>query len=110
MKSFLNNFKYFYSKENMNLLFISNKQMYSIMERFHSKYISRRNKGKPNPNTLPSSQDDIKFIQAYINPCIYSNNENKKRENLIIKFKYEKISQDIISLNILLEDYKDLIK
>jgi len=90
----------------MNLLFISNKQMYSIMERFHSKYISRRNKGKPNPNTLPSSQDDIQIVQAYIVPCIYSNNENQKRENLFIKFIFKK---ETISLNILLEDYKDLL-
>lgn len=82
--------------------------MYSIiMERFHSKYISVKHKGKPNPNKLPSNQEEIHLIEAYVVPCIYSNNKNnKKRENLIIKFRFE---QDIISLNILLEDYKDLL-
>lgn len=90
-----------------SLLFINNKQMYCIMERFHSKYISVKNKGKPNPNKLPSNQEEIHFIEAYIHPCIYSNNSNEKRENLIIKFRFTE--EDIISLNILLEDYKDLL-
>jgi len=89
-----------------SLLFINNKQMYSIIERFHSKYKSAKNKGKPNPNKLPSNQEEIHLIEACIVPCIYSNNENQKRENLIIKFRYEK---DIVSLNILLEEYNDLL-
>jgi hypothetical protein len=78
------------------------------MVRFHSKYISVKNKGKPNPNKLPSNQEEIHLIEAYIVPCIYSNSENKKRENLIIKFRFKE-DEDIVSLNILLEDYKDLL-
>ena len=89
-----------------SLLFINKNQMYCIIERFYSKYISVKHKGKPNPNKLPSNQEEIHLIESYVVPCIYSNSENKKRENLIIKFRFE---QDIISLNILLEEYKDLL-
>jgi ferredoxin-thioredoxin reductase catalytic subunit len=83
---------------------LNNEQIYFILKRFYTKYIY---KGNQNPNKLPSNQEDIHFIKAYICPCIYTNKENKKRENLFIKFRYK---QDTISLNILLEDYKDLLE
>ena len=102
-------FKYFFINNRMKSflgLNLSNEQIYSILKRFHTKYISVRNKGIDNPNKLPDNQEEIHFIQAYICPCIYSNNENQIRENLFIKFIFK---QDTISLNILLEDYKDLL-
>ena len=90
-----------------SLLSLTNKQIYSILKRFYTKYVSsKKNIGKTNPNKLPSNQEDIQIMEVCIFPCIYSNNENQKKENLIIKFRYK---EDTISLNILLEHYKDLL-
>ena len=88
-------------------IFISNYQIYSIIERFYSKYKSKKYQRK---TTLPNIQDII-FIQAYINSCIYSNEINLQKENIIIKFKLinNDLVDEIISLNILYDDYKDLI-
>jgi hypothetical protein len=100
-------FKYFLKNNKMKSfsgLNLSNEQIYSILKRFHTKYVLT--KRDANPNKLPDNQEEIHFIQAYICPCIYSNIENQIRENLFIKFIFK---QDTISLNILLEDYKDLL-
>lgn len=52
----------------------------------------------------------IDIIEVKIKSCIYSNelNSNRKKNHLIIKYK--NISEnEIISLNILLEAYKDIL-
>jgi hypothetical protein len=55
--------------------------------------------------------DDIIFIEAYTNTCIYTNQTIFKKENIIIKYKINNnnLLDEIISLNILYDEYKDLI-
>lgn len=78
----------------------------SIIRRFHYKFKLRRNPDFPNPNKIIHQLEDINLIKAYIGPCIYSNDKNIKKENLIIKYK---LNEDLISLNIILDEYKDLL-
>lgn len=92
-----------------DLVFINKYQIYSIIERFYSKYkyrVSGRTKTKNLPN-----MNDILFVEAYTNSCVYSNQSNLQKENIIIKFKLtdNDLVNEIISLNILYDDYKDLI-
>jgi hypothetical protein len=91
-------------------IFISNYQINSIIERFYSKYKYRQCGRTRSTKNIPYIQDII-FIQAYTYPCIYSNQSNLQKENIIIKFKIDNndLVDEIISLNILYDDYKDLI-
>ena len=82
---------------------LNKNQFYLIIKRIYLKFKLRR---KPNPTKEIFLTEDIVLVKAYIFPCIYSNNENIKKENLVIKYIYNK---EIISLNILLDDYKDLL-
>lgn len=107
-----NEIKYFQlniQKYDIMKIFITNFQVHSIMERFYSKYKYRHS--DRTTKKLPNLQDII-FIQAYTNLCIYSNQSNLQKENIIIKFKLinNDLVDEIISLNILYDDYKDLIK
>lgn len=101
----------------MKKLFLTHSQMCSIVERFYSKHKYRKNaenKKKSVPNML-----EILFIQAYTKSCIYSNQTNIPKENVVIKYKIinneiinneikNEFKNEIISLNLLLEDYQDL--
>jgi hypothetical protein len=90
-------------------IFISNYQIYTILQRFNSKY-KFKNSEKKTKKFLPQL-DDIIFIEAYTNTCIYTNQTILKKENIIIKFKINNndLLDEIISLNILFDEYKDLI-
>jgi len=86
----------------------TNIEVYDIIKRFYSKYKLRRNPGNPNPNILSKYIQDIYLIKLYKRVCTYSNNENIYKENLVIKYKY-KNKDEIISLNLPWDDYKDLL-
>lgn len=86
----------------------SNREIYFIIKRFYTKYKLRRNPGNPNPNILSKNIQDISLIKIYKRVCTYSNNENMYKENLVIKYKY-KNKDEIISLNLPWDDYKDLL-
>lgn len=86
----------------------TNIEVYDVIKKFYSKYKLRRNPGYPNPNILSKNIQDISLIKIYKRVCIYSNNENMYKENLVIKYKY-KNKDEIISLNLPWDDYKDLL-
>lgn len=86
----------------------NNKEVYSIIQRFYSRYKLRRNADRSNPNKLSNFIQDICLIQVYKRVCTYSNNENSYKENLVIKYKYKNVNE-IICLNIPWEEYKDLL-
>tara|TARA_B110000971_G_C19903702_1_gene451221 strand:- start:381 stop:656 length:276 start_codon:yes stop_codon:yes gene_type:complete len=87
---------------------LNNQQICCIIERVYQKFKPRI---IPHIPTIPKhkkiiSPTDIILIKAYILPCIYSNGINTQKENLVIKYSYNK---EIINLNILLANYKDLL-
>jgi hypothetical protein len=87
-----------------------------ILERFHAKFKRRRAfKGKPipkqNPNPNPKKIDmnTIKIIDIYKRTCKYANEtEIETKTNLVIKIQYYP-NKEYYILNILYEDYKDLL-
>jgi len=90
-------------------LTLNNKQIYSIIQRFHSKFMLRIKKDNPNPKSVLFTVDDIYLDQVYKLPCTYANhNYNEKREHLVIKYFY-KDEKEVTSLNLLLDEYNDLI-
>lgn len=84
---------------------LNNNQFYLILQRFNTKFKLRK-KISPNPNIYLEKQVILK--KAYKIYCIYSDDKNKSKENLVIKYK-NNLKDEIYSLNILLEDYKDII-
>ena len=81
-----------------------------ILERFHAKFKKRR-KFRENPNPTPKTIDmnTIKSIQIYKRTCKYVNEtEIKTKANLVIKIQYSPKKEYYI-LNVLYDDYKDLI-
>jgi len=86
----------------------TNTEVYYIIKRFYNNYKLRRNPGHPNPNILSNHIQDITLIKMYKRGCIYSNEENSHKENLVIKYKYKDVNE-IISLNIPWDNYKDLL-
>ena len=86
----------------------TNTEVYYIIQRFYNRYKLIRNPSYPNPNILSNHIQDITLIKMYKRSCIYSNKENCYKENLVIKYKY-KNANEIISLNILWDNYKDLL-
>jgi hypothetical protein len=93
------------------LIILNNTHIYYIIKRFYSKFKLRRNRrntGNKNPNILPYYIDDICYIKSYKFLCVYTDSKNIKRENLVVKYTY-KNPNEIISLNIILDEYKDLL-
>lgn len=90
-------------------LSLNNKQIYLIIQRFNSKFRLRKKKDSPNPKSELFTLNDIYLFNVYKFPCTYSNdNYNKKREHLVIKYFY-KNETELTSLNLLLDEYNDLI-
>lgn len=85
---------------------LNNQNFNSIIERFHFKFKQVRKFNAPNPNKFINHLNDIHLVDSYIYSCTYSNNKNIKKNNLIIKFE---LNNELFSLNILLEDYSDLL-
>ena len=89
-------------------LIMSNSQIYSIIERFYTRFKYKNSFKIKHP--LPEI-NDIQLIKAYIRDCIYTNEVNFIKQNAIIKYRLTNhFNQEIICLNILWEDYKDLMK
>jgi len=80
-------------------------QFYSILKRFRSKLKYKNGEQIYKENKI-SSKEDISLLETYKISCIYSNENNEKRENLVLKYI---CNNEVIILNILLEEYKDLI-
>jgi hypothetical protein len=94
---------------NKELIILNNNKIYYIIKRFYSKFkLRRRNAENKNPNILPYYIDDISYIKSYKFLCVYSNAKNIKKENLVVKYTY-KNHKEIISLNIPLDEYEDLL-
>lgn len=89
-------------------------KIYKILERFYIRYKKRRT-FQSNPNgKIPPSFDSIpnihKNIQIYKRTCVYAReNKNEIREHLVIKIKRYPKSSDYYILNVLYDDYKDLL-
>lgn len=86
-------------------------KIYNILERFHTRYKKRR-KFEPNQNgIIPPLLDYIQSIQIYKRTCIYSSEfrNNTIKEHLVIKIKRYPKTSDYYILNLLFEDYKDLL-
>jgi len=79
-----------------------------ILERFHEKF-KRRRKYIANPNPKPNNMNTINSIQIYTRTCKYVNEtEIETKKNLVIKIQYSSKKEYYI-LNVLYEDYKDLL-
>jgi len=89
---------------------IDKTKIYKILERFHIKYRKRR-KFEPNPNgKLPPPIDSNENIQIYKRTCVYSKeNNNELKEHLVIKIRSYPRSNDYYILNVLFDEYKDLL-
>jgi len=85
-------------------------KIYNILQRFYIRYRKRR-KFAPNPNgKLPPPIDSNENIQIYKRTCVYSiENKNELKEHLVIKIKSYPKSSDYYILNVLYDDYKDLL-
>jgi len=82
--------------------------VYHILKRFNSYFRLRRNNECRNPNHLSNNINDINIIRVYKRKCIYTDDPNHIRDNLVIKYQY-KNNPEIICLNIPLERYNDLL-
>ena len=89
---------------------IDKTKIYQILERFYIRYKKRR-KFEPNPNgKIPPPIDSIQNIQIYKRTCVYSReNKNEVKEHLVIKIKKYPKPFDYYILNVLYDDYKDLL-
>ena len=89
---------------------IDTSKIYNILERFYIRYKKRRN-FEPNPNGKhPPSLDSMQSVQIYKRTCVYSReNKNEVKEHLVIKIKRYPQKSDYYILNVLYEDYKDLL-
>ena len=88
---------------------LNNNQTYLIIKRFNSKFKVRK-KDKPNPKLVLFTLNDIFLLKAYKFICNYTNdNHNEKKENLVIKYLFKNETVPI-SLNLLLDEYNDIIK
>jgi hypothetical protein len=89
---------------------IDTTKIYNILERFYIKYKKRR-KFEPNPNgKIPPPFDSIQNVQIYKRTCVYSReNKNEVKEHLVIKIKRYPKPSDYYVLNVLYDDYKDLL-
>jgi len=81
-------------------------QLCCIIKRFRSKLKYRNGLPMYEQNKI-SNKEDISLLEAYKIQCVYSNSTNVKRENLVLKYT---CNNEVILLNILLDEYKDLIQ
>jgi hypothetical protein len=90
---------------------IDKTKIYKILERFYIKYRKRRKfQSNPNGNT-PPMLDSIHNIQMYKRTCVYSSEfqNNTIKEHLVIKIKSYPRQNDFYILNLVFEEYKDLL-
>jgi hypothetical protein len=80
----------------------------TILDRFHNKFKYRKNTGKKKP-ILDYEFQNIHVIDIKIKQCVYTNSINDIKQNLIVKYYIYDQDTSIISLNLLFDDYKDII-
>jgi len=85
-------------------------QLHLAIHRFYSNFKLRRC-NSPNPNLfILNNLSKIKIIKIYCKKCIYSKDSNQIKDNIVIVFKLSVFKRENINLNLLFEDYKDIIK
>lgn len=79
-------------------------KLFSIINRFYSKFKLRKS-DNPNPHKfILDNLNKITILKIYYKKCVYSNEVNIIKDNIVIIFKIN----EIISLNLLFDDYKDI--
>ena len=92
----------------MDLNVIKNQAQLAV-HRFYSKFKLRLYNG-PNPNQfILNNINKIQILKIYCKKCIYSNDKNELKDNIVIVFKLSEFRNEAIYLNLLLEDYKDIL-
>ena len=86
---------------------IKKMQVFLVLDRFYEK-LQKKNNYRREFLNFAETVDDIEVKCAYKMNCIYTNDGNKNRELLIIKFTYKNID-GLFSFNIPFDEYKDLI-
>lgn len=88
---------------------LNNNQLRLAIQRFYSKFKLRRS-ANPNPNKfILDNINKIIVLKIYYKKCVYSNNVNEIKDNIVIIFKLNKFEDEVICLNLLLDDYKDVL-
>jgi hypothetical protein len=94
-----------------NKINLHENQIINIIERFHNKFSYKLSPGRKKDLIL-INEEDIIYINSYIKECKYCKEleEINTKCHLVIKYiiLYD-VDQSIVSLNILLDDYKDLL-
>jgi hypothetical protein len=89
---------------------LNNNQVYLVIHRFYSNFKLRRNRNDSNPNQyILDNINKIIIVKIYYKKCIYSNDINEIKDNIVIIFKLNECKKEFISLNLLLENYKDVL-
>jgi hypothetical protein len=82
----------------------------NIIKRYHSRFSYKLCPGR-RKEIFYLKANDLIYICSYIKECKYANELEKIDNKLHLIIKYKLINDNtMISLNILLENYKDLIK
>ena len=85
-------------------------QVYTAIHIFYTKFKLRRS-SDPNPNQfIADNINQIKILKIYYKKCIYSKDINQIKDNIVILFKLNEFKKEVISLNLLFDDYKDIFK
>jgi hypothetical protein len=89
---------------------LNNNQVYSAIHRFYSNFKLRRNRNDSNPNQcILDNINNIIIVKIYCKKCLYSNDINIIKDNIVIIFKLNECKKEVIRLNLLLENYKDIL-
>jgi hypothetical protein len=80
-------------------------KVYSAINRFYTKFKLRRS-NNPNPHKLIlDNLNKISILKIYYKKCVYSNDKNIIKDNIVIIFKLN----EVYCLNLLFDDYKDIL-
>lgn len=94
----------------LNKLNVIKNKVYLAIHRFYSNFKLRRS-NDPNPNQIIADNiNQIEILKIYYKKCIYSNDKNEMKDNIIIKFKLNEFKKESFYLNLLFEDYKDIFE
>ena len=89
---------------------LNDNRIYDAIHRFYSNFTKRLSDG-PNPNQIIiDNLKHIKILKIYCKKCIYSNDNNIIKDNIVIVYLFDNLYKEVIHLNLLLEDYKDIFK
>ena len=90
---------------------LNNNQVYSAIHHFYSNFkLRRKGKNDSNPNQyILDNINKIIIVKIYCKKCVYSNDINEIKDNIVIIFKLNEYKKEVIRLNLLLENYKDIL-